>query len=239
MATLLKTKALYRTVRYHAALNAGHTLTVSGARQEPVDVILRQSDIDGACAHHCVAMALITLGLVKRSAVINQAARKSGIAAQLHQTLAAGWFEGLYAKQLFDAIESIKLPLVARLASEFKGIDAFAAKALLDGKLVLLAYESERNRHRHWVLGVGVSGFQIGKLMEVDTLFVLCSSSDPVPLASHNARLYRESATKFSKASASASWQFESMPFSVEPVRLMSAISLEPSELHDNFDLHD
>ena len=67
MATLLKTKALYRTVRYHAALDAGHTLSVSGARQEPVEVLLRQSDMDSACAHHCVAMALIILGLVKRS----------------------------------------------------------------------------------------------------------------------------------------------------------------------------
>lgn len=237
MATLLKTKALYRTVRYHPALNAGHTLTVSGARQEPVDVFLRQSEIDSACAHHCVAMALITLGLVKRSAVINQAKRKSGIAAQLHRTLAAGWFEGFYAKQLFEAIESMKLPLVARLSDDFKGVDAFAVDALLKGELVLMAYESERNRYRHWVLGVGVSGLQSGKSLPVDTLLVLCPSSDPVPLASHNARLYRERATKFPKSSASVSWQFESMPYSAEPVRLMSAISLNLVPFHDNFEL--
>lgn len=238
MATLLKTKALYRTVRYHPALNAGHTLTVSGTRQEPVDVFLRQSDIDSACAHHCVAMALIILGLVKRSAVINQANRKSGIAAQLHQTLADGWFEGFHAKQLFEAIESMKLPLVARLSDDFKGVDASAVKTLLNGKLVLLAYESERNRHRHWVLGVGVSGFQAGKSVAVDTLLVLCPSSDPVPLAGYNARLYREQATKLSKSSASVSWQFESMPYSCEPVRLAAAISLDLVPFHDNFDLH-
>ena len=239
MATLLKTKALYRTVRYHAALNAGHTLTVNGARQEPIDVFLRQSDIDSACAHHCVAMALIILGLVKRSAVINQANRKSGFAAQLHQTLADGWFEGFHAKQLFDAIESMKLPLVARLSDDFKGVDAFAVKDLLDGKLVLLAYESERNRHRHWVLGVGVSGFQSGKSHPIiDTLLVLCPSSDPVPLASNNAKLCREQATKLSKSSASVSWQFESMPYSCEPVRLLSAISLNFVPFHDNFELH-
>lgn len=238
MATLLKTKALYRTVHSQAALNAVHTLTVSGARQEPVEVFLRQSNINDARAHHCVAMALIILGLVKRSAVINQATRKSGIAAQLFQPLADGWFKGFHAKPLFDAIESMKLPLVARLASEFKGIDAFAAKALLDGNLVLLAYESERNRHWHWILALGVGGFQTGKSIAVDTLLMLCPSSDPVSLASYNARLYREQATKLTKASASASWQFESMPYSLEPVRLMSAISLEPSELLDNFDLH-
>jgi len=240
MATLRKSKPVYRTVRYHAALNAGHTLSVSGARQEPVDVFVRQSDMDSACAHHCVAMALMILGLVKRrSAVINQAKRKHGIAAQLYRKLADSWFEGLYAKQLFDAIESMKLPLVARLADNFKGVDAHAVNALRDGNLVLLAYESERNRHRHWVLGVGVSGFQTGRSSAVDTLLALCPSSDAVPLASHNARLYREPATKLTKASTSVSWQFESMPYSSEPVRLLSAISLEVIDLgepHDNFD---
>ena len=85
-----------------------------------------------------------------------------------------------------------------------------------------------------------VSGFQTGKSLPViDTLLVLCPSSDPVPLASHNGRLRTEQAVKFTKSSAATSWQFESMPYSSEPVRLMSAISLEPSELHDNFDLHD
>ena len=239
MATLRKSKSLYRTVRYHAALNAGHTLTVSGARQKPVDVFVRQSDIDSACAHHCVATALLIMGLLKRSALLNQAKRKQGIAAQLFRTLADTWFEGIHAKSLFDAIESMKLPLVARLRDNFKGVDAFAAKALLDGNLVLLAYESERNRHRHWILALGVSGFQTGKSVAVDALLALCPSSDLVPLASHNARLYRERATKFTKSGASVSWQFESMPYSSEPVRLLSAISLEPSELHDNFDLQE
>jgi hypothetical protein len=239
MATLRKPKAVYRTVRHHAALNAGHTLTVSGARQEPVDVFLRQSDMDSACAHHCVAMALIILGLVKRSAVINQAKRKTGIAAQLYQALSDGWFEGLHAKPLLEALHRMELTVKLRLRDNFEGVDAFAVEALQKGLLTLLAYESERNRHRHWVLGVGLSGFQTGESFAVDTLLVLCPSSDPVPLASHNARLHCEQATKFTKTSESASWQFESMPYSSEPVRLMSAISLEPSELHDNFHLHE
>ena len=239
MATLLKSKVPYRrTVRYHAALNAGHTLSVSGSRQEPVDVFMRQSDIDSACGPHCVAMALMILGLVKRNAVINQANRKHGLAAQLYRTLADSWFEGLYAQPLFDAIESLKLPLVVRLSDNFKGVDAFAVKALLDGNLVLLAFEGKKH-NRHWILGVGASGFQTGKSVCVDTLLVLCPSSDLVPLACHNARLHREPATKFTKAGASVSWQFESMPYSSEPVRLMSAISLDFVPFHDNFELHE
>ena len=239
MATLRKPKALYRTVRYHTALNAGHTLSVSGARQEPVDAFLRQADTDGACAHHCVSMALIILGLVKRSAVLNQAKRKSGIAAQLYRAMGDSWFDGLNAKPLFDALHRLELPVMLQMRDEFAGVDAFVVNALLKGQLVLLAYESERNRHRHWVLGVGVSGFETRESFAVDTLLVLCPSSDPVPLASHNGRLCKEHAVKFSKDSAATSWQFESMPYSSEPVRLMSAISLELSELHDNFDLHD
>lgn len=237
MVTLLKPKALYRTVRYHPALNAGHTLSVSGSRQEPVDVFLRQSDLDSACAHHCVATALIIVGLIKRSAVLNQAKRKSGIAAQLYKTLADKWFDGLHAKPLLEALQSMNLPLVLHMRDNFKGVDAFAVDALLKGQLVLMAYESERNRHRHWVLGVGVSGLQSGKSLPVDTLLVLCPSSDPVPLASHNARLWRDQATTFGKRCTSTSWQFESMPYFSEPVLLMSAISLNLVPFHDNFEL--
>ena len=227
MATLLKTKAVYRTVRYHAALNASHTLSVSGAHQEPVEVLLRQSDLDGACAHHCLSMALIILGLVKRSAVLNQAQRKSGIAAQLYKTLADGWFEGFHTKPLLEAIQHMELPLVVHMRDNFEGVDAFAVEALQKGLLTLLAYESERNRHRHWVLGVGVSGFEIGESFPVNTLLVLCPSSDPVPLASHNGRLHSELPIKLTKGATAISWRFESMPYCCEPVRLMSAISLE------------
>lgn len=203
-------------------------------------MFMRQSDMDSACGPHCVAMALITLGLVKRSAVLNQANRKHGLAAQLYRTLADSWFEGLYAQPLFDAIESLKLPLVARLRDNFKGVDAFAVDALRNGNLVLLVLDGLRNpHHRHWVLAVGVSGFQTGQSLSVDTVLALCPSSDPVPLASHNARLHREQATKFTKSGASASWQFDSMPYSSEPVRLTSAISLEPSELHDTFNFQE
>ena len=227
MATLRKPKSVYRTVRYHAALNAGHTLSVSGARQEPVDVLLRQSDIDGACAHHCVAMALIIMGLIKRSAVLTQAKRKHGIAAQLYQTLADGWFEGFHAKPLLDALHQMELPVILRMRDDFEGVDAFAVEALQRGLLTLVAYESQRNHHRHWVLGVGVSGFETGESFAVDTLLVLCPSSDLVPLASHNGRLQRDQAITVTKGDTPSSWQFESMPYSSEPVRLMSAISME------------
>ena len=227
MATPLKTKAVYRTVRYHAALNASHALSVSGAHQEAVEVLLRQSDLDGACAHHCLSMALIILGLVKRSAILNQAKRKHGTAAVLYKTLADNWFEGVYAKPLLKAIERMELPLVVHMRDNFEGVDAFAVEALQKVLLTLLAYESERNRHRHWVLGVGASGFETGDSFAVDTLLVLCPSSDLVPLAGHNGRLHSEQAIKLTKGATAISWQFESMPYCCEPVRLMSAISLE------------
>ena len=227
MATLRNPKSVYRTVRYHAALDAGHTLSVSGTRQEPVDVFMRQSDMDGACAHHCVSIALIILGLVKRSAVLNQAKRKSGIAAQLYRAMGDSWFEGINAKPVLDALHQMELPVILRLRDNYEGVDAFAVEALQRGLLTLLAYESERNRHRHWVLGVGVSGIETGESFAVDTLLVLCPSSDPVPLASHNGRLHRDQAITDTKGNTASSWQFESMPYSSEPVRLMSAISME------------
>ena len=226
MATLLQPQPLYRTVRYHPALNAGHTLSVRDFREKSVDVFLRQSELDSACAHHCLSMAFLILGLAKRNAMVNQATRKSGVAATLYQALADGWFKGFHALPLYQAIERMRLPLLLEMRDDFEGVDAFAVNALLKGQLVMLAYQSERNGHRHWVLGVGVSGLQSGKSFPVDTILVLCPSSDPVPLASHNARLWQEEATTFSKGCTSTSWQFESMPYASEPVLLMAAISL-------------
>jgi len=113
------------------------------------------------------------------------------------------------------------------MRDDFEDVDAFAVEALQKGLLMLLAYESERNRHRHWVLGVGISGFETGESFAADTLLVLCPSSDPVPLAGHNGRLYSEQPIMLTKGATPISWQFESMPYCCEPVRLMSAISLQ------------
>lgn len=201
-------------------------MTVHCQRQEPVEVHLRQSDIDGACAHHCLAMVLIILGLVKRSAVLDMAKRRYGVAANLYTVLADHWMDGTWAAEVVTAIERLDLPLVVKWADGFNsGVDAFAVDALQRGLLVMLAYQSEKDRHRHFVVGIGCGGIMEGRAVNVDSLMVLDPSSDDLPFAVGNGALRLVRQVDFSRRKSSVRWRYESL-HGAEPVRLMSAISL-------------
>lgn len=60
-------------------------------------------------------------------------------------------------------------------------VSEFAVKKLSNGVLTMLAYRSLKNRHAHWQLGTGVSGFTTGKSNQIDTLLTL----DPAEAAPH------------------------------------------------------
>lgn len=216
-----------RFQRYHAALQVGCVLTAKCQRQEPVLVHFRQSEMDGACAHHALASALVILGLVKRSAVLEQSRRRYGVAAVLYMVLADHWMDGIYAPELVGAIEKLNLPLDVRWADGFDtGVDALAVDALMRGTLVLIAYQSERDRHRHFVLAVGCGGIMDRQKSVVDTLLVLDPSiEEPRPFSVSNGQLKSARLIDFRSRRSSVRWSYESEE-GTEPVRLMSAISL-------------
>lgn len=215
-----------RFQRYYPSLQIGKVLTTHCQRKEPVELHMRQSALDGACAHHCLAMALIALGLVKRSAAIEQSRRRYGVAAELYKVLASHWMDGVYAPELVNAIEQLNVPLDVGWADGFdSGVDMLAVDALMRGSLVLLAYQSERNRHRHWIMAVGCGGLIDGKTLMVDSLLVLDPSMEPLPFSACNGQLTTSRIIDFQRRRTSVRWNYESVE-GVEPVRLMSAISL-------------
>ncbi|RYG22513.1 MAG: hypothetical protein EON93_25050, partial [Burkholderiales bacterium] len=159
-------------------------LTAKCQRQDPVLAHFRQSEMDGACAHHALASALVILGLIKRSAVLEQSRRRYGVAAILYTVLADHWMDGIYAPELVGAIEQLNLPLDVKWVDGFDtGVDALTVDALMRGSLVLIAYQSERDRHRHFVLAVGCGGVMDRQRSAVDTLLVLDPSMDPLPFS--------------------------------------------------------
>jgi hypothetical protein len=216
----------YRVQRYYPTLQIGKMLTAHCQRKVPVELHLRQSSMDSACGHHCLAMALIAMGLVKRSAVIDQARRRYGVAANLYAVLADHWMEGVYALEMVSAIDQLNLPLDVTWADGFNsGVDALAVEALTRGSLVLLAYQSERNRHRHWVTAIGCGGLMDQKTFTVDTLLVLDPSMESLPLAIGNGQLVTPRSIDFKHRRTSVKWNYESAE-GTEPVRLMSAVGL-------------
>lgn len=220
------TQSGMRVQRYHPALDIGNVLTTQSRRQEPVEVHLRQSDADSACAMHSVAMALVVLDLVKRSAVLSMAHRKYGVAADLYTALGHSWLEGAYAEDVVDALEEMALPITVRSADGFdRGVDAFAVESLKKAQLTLLAYESARDRHRHFVLGVGCAGRVVDQKLSVDSLLVLDPSADALPFSCCNGVLSIDKPVAFEKRRTSVRWLYASAG-QTEPVRLMSAISV-------------
>ncbi|RYE45577.1 MAG: hypothetical protein EOP24_19075 [Hyphomicrobiales bacterium] len=202
-------------------------LTVRSDRREPIGVHLRQSMLDGACAHHCVAMALVILGLMTRAGALNMAHRKNGVSAALYRALKRSWMEGLYAGELVEVLAGLNLPIAIEWTGGFdSGVDGFAVEALKRGRLVLMAYQSERGRaHRHWVLGVGCAGETSDRQLLVDSLLVLDPSVDELPFAIGNGVLYVPAPMDFGSRFKSINWTYESVD-GAENVRLMSAISL-------------
>ncbi|QFZ83523.1 hypothetical protein GFK26_12510 [Variovorax paradoxus] len=216
-----------RVQRYHAALTVGNVLTTESRRLDPVAVHMRQSELDSACALHCIAMALVILDVAKRSALLSMTHRKYGVAADLYAVLGDSWLEGAYAQDVVDALEALELPLTVRSADGFdQGVDVFAVESLKKGQLTAIAYESFKDgRYRHFVLGVGSGGHMVGQKFTVDSLLVLDPSADAPPFSCCNGVLKIDRPIDFKRRRKSVEWRYESAGHS-EPVRLMSAVSV-------------
>lgn len=226
MSTLATMRTGFRVQRYHHALRVGHMLTADVQRSHPVELHLRQSSADSACALHAIAMAFIVLDLAKRSALLVMSTRKYGVAADLYELLGFSWHQGLFADAVVDALEALKLPITVRWTDGFdNGVDAFAVDALKRGTLCLIAYESFKDRHRHFILGVGCAGVMRGAVFEIDSLLVLDPSTDALPFSCCNGMLRIDKPVDFARRQTSVRWRYESAG-DAEPVRLMSAISV-------------
>ncbi len=216
----------YRVQRYHEALRLGEILSVQGCRKQPVELHLRQSMLDAACGIHCVAMCLIALDLVKRSAILAMGQRRHGLAADIYKLFEGSWKSGIYPEQLVDALQALELPIEVRAAHGFdSGVDQFAADCLKRAELTLLAYESVRDCHRHYLLGVGCGGLVDGQSMRIDSLLVLDPSADSMSMSCCNAALVLDRPVDLTRRKRSVQWRYIGAE-GTESVRLMSAISV-------------
>ena len=181
----------YRFQRVYAGLQTGHSLTVQAKRNDPVHPYMRQSDLDGACGTHVLAMVLVIFHLAKASALHDMSRRKYGVAAQVWAAFQHTYFTGIHATEWVELVNSLKLPLQLTAKHGVKdNADGHAVDWLMKGDLVALAFASVKHqRTKHWTLAVGVEGSVVNKAHQPDTILMLDSGSGEPSFAAYNARL--------------------------------------------------
>lgn len=234
-------KVAYRFQRVYAGLQTGHTLTVQSQRDAPVRLFMQQSDLDGACGTHVLAMVLVIFDLAKASALHEMSRRKYGVAADVWQAFKHTYFQGVNADEWGALLQSLNLPL--RLTPKYgveDNADGYAVDWLMRGNLVALAFASVKHqRTKHWALAVGIEGAMVGKVHAPDTIILLDPSAGAPSFACANARLRlplsgpgsRRVQSNLFKPSEDGKrkpvyWLYEAAEWNTEEVRLLAAIRL-------------
>ena len=114
-------KVAYRFQRVYADLQTGHALTVKASREEPVRPFMSQSDLDGACGVHLVAMIVSIYGLAKPSALHEMGRRKFGLAAEIFSAYKHTYFTGVHAAEWVELFNGLQLPF--QLTAKFDAED--------------------------------------------------------------------------------------------------------------------
>jgi hypothetical protein len=231
----------YRFQRHHPALQPGQYLTVKNLRQDPVRVMFFQSDLDSACALHCIAMGLSILDLAKGCALELMSRRKYGVPAEVWSIFKDTYFAGVEPRDYVALIKQLTIPL--SVTARYKGdrdLDTFAITNLMRGELVALCFKSiAHSRTRHWALGVGAAGAQCGQTAVPDTLLLLDPSCRTEPsFGVSNARLRlpthgagSRQAKSYATRARPLMWQYDSPEWSPELVCLTGAVRLRRSDI--------
>jgi hypothetical protein len=225
-------KPTARIARFHPALVGGTSVCAkTDQRADPISVHFRQGDVDSSCGLCCVNIALATLGVIKASALESQTRRRFGLASKVWRAFQPTFFTGINAPELYDALRSLALPLRLTMRhaanrkdiSSHRAVSEFALSSLRGGALVMLAYRSLANGHQHWILATGCGGFEVGRRVSYETIYVLDPSNDTLALAVYNSVLTRTER----KGTAHPAWNLECGAGYVVPVTLISAIRFD------------
>ena len=120
---------------------------VKRSTAKPIRLHFRQSDVDGACGIHTIAMALSVLGIASPRQLQKMTTARSGIAKKLWDLAQDYYFSGMETRQLCDILMALDVGLRVRIKrAGNKGIAEFTQKHLtaslgtLGATLVRFAY---------------------------------------------------------------------------------------------------
>ena len=166
--------------RWHKRLKA----TLEGPMVDDAPLHLQQSDLDGACGQHCMIMALMILGLVRRKDLgISKANRKNALGSFWRSALPY-YFKGSKPHRLASFLAPYQDHVSCTVIDKHPANDV-AATLYGDG-LCIVGIQNPALTLDHWALAVGI-GKREGKTEE--KLLLLDPAIPPLPMLPWNATI--------------------------------------------------
>lgn len=170
-----------QTYRCHPALKSSRLGPVIGN----IPLHLQQGELDGACGPHCMLMALMILGVLKRTELGSLPKARSRSLSRLWWMAERNYFEGTTAAELRCMLAPYEKSIETRvlrknqIARTIQVIDA-------SGVAIVNIHNADFN---HWVLAVGTGGHSAADDSTPRELLILDPGCSPIPLAIWNATL--------------------------------------------------
>ena len=164
---------------------------ISRGRYQPVFV--QQGDLDGACGTHCLFMALMAMRVIPRAQFFRMDERRMGTdLRRLYRLAQSFYFSGTDSRDFRKLLQLVrsKIEYEATEATD-TAAQAFIARHLDLGRLVIVGLENAARKLNHWVLAIGQAGAERHGVFEPLRFLVVDPSDEPDRLVPWNATLER------------------------------------------------
>lgn len=166
--------------RWHPKLTA----TLEGPMVDDAPLHLQQSDLDGACGHHSMLMALMILGLVQRKELGLSKAKRKNALGSFWRSASPYYFKGSDPHRLASFLKPYQDHVSCTVITKHPANDV-AATLYVDG-LCIVGIQNPALSLDHWALAIGI-GKHEGKTEE--KLLLLDPAIPPLPMLPWNATI--------------------------------------------------
>lgn len=170
-----------QSFRWHPSIKPGMLGPLIGS----TPLHLHQSDLDGACGHHCLFMALMILGVLKRTDLGGLPRPKSKSLSQLWRITPTNYFSGATATDLQYMLAHYETVIETRIRR--KNQIARVLDVLMNSGVAIVGIRNASMDH--WALAVGVGGLESAGEIEPRSLLILDPGYGALALAAWNAVL--------------------------------------------------
>ena len=170
-----------QSFRWHPSLTPGMLGPVVGR----VPLHIQQSDLDGACGHHCALMALMALGVLKRAELGSLPRARSKSLSHMWRMTASNYFVGTTASDLQYMLAHYETVIETRIRRKNQ-IERVLDVVMNSGVAIVGIRNTSMD---HWVLAAGVGGVESAGEIEPRSLLILDPGHGALALAAWNAIL--------------------------------------------------
>ncbi|MDB5761641.1 MAG: hypothetical protein JWQ21_636 [Herminiimonas sp.] len=137
-----------------------------------IPVFCKQGLWDGACGLYCAAMALALLGYIPNVKALPFS--RTGVAQRLWAAGRENYFDGLTCRALTATLAALDTDLrIRHCAGGHRRILSFMQERLSRSEPVIVSWRTRNNSAHHWVLAIGLQGWQAGRTFSADTVLVI------------------------------------------------------------------